>query len=124
MSLKSKEKSVADTGADEHLVALPPNRSARRLPQTGPAWREPGTHAGPGTIGRLLLCLLILPIFQRATNTPARWAPPYWTMTEAGAGFKFCCRIDSKTCPIHDGFFIRPLARLLGESQLNRSLSP
>jgi hypothetical protein len=29
MSLKSKEKSVADTGADEHLVALP-NRSARR----------------------------------------------------------------------------------------------
>src|SRR6266851_839863 len=29
MSLKSKEKSVADTGADEHLVALP-NRSGRR----------------------------------------------------------------------------------------------
>ena len=48
MLLKSKEKSVADTGAYEHLVALP-NRSARRLPQTGPAGRESGTRAGPGS---------------------------------------------------------------------------
>ncbi|SRR5216683_2501866 len=75
MSLKSKEKSVADTGAYEHLVALP-NRSARRLPQNGA-----GRFAYPG--------------FQRATNTPAHWAPPDWTMTEAGPEFKFCCRNDS-----------------------------
>src|SRR5258708_36364024 len=51
MSLKSKEKSVADTGAYEHLVALP-YRFARRLPQAGPAGCEPEPHAGPGTSGR------------------------------------------------------------------------
>src|SRR6267142_3473235 len=57
MSLKSRQKSVADSGADEHLVALPPNRSAMRLPRTGPAGCEPETHAGAGSSGRLLLCL-------------------------------------------------------------------
>ena len=46
MSLKNKEKSVADTGAYEHLVALP-DLSAMRLPQTGPAGCESGPHAGP-----------------------------------------------------------------------------
>ena len=47
MSLKSKEKSVADTGAYEHLVALP-NRSARRLPPSIP------TRTG-GAIGSVFL---------------------------------------------------------------------
>jgi hypothetical protein len=41
--VEKQEKTVADTGADEHLVALP-NRSARRLPQAGPA---PGVIRGP-----------------------------------------------------------------------------
>src|SRR6266550_9123135 len=82
MSLKSKEKSVADTVAYEHLVALP-NRSARRLPQNGA-----GRFAYPG--------------FQRATNTPAHWAPPDRTMTEAGAEFKFCCRNDSSATKKQD----------------------
>src|SRR5882672_3516166 len=39
MSLKSKEKSVADTGADEHLVALP-NRSARREEQISGTYKN------------------------------------------------------------------------------------
>src|SRR5260221_10603152 len=94
MSLKNKEKSVAHTGADEHSVALP-NRSARRLPQTGLAGCESGTHASPGAAGGYCFAY---PVFQRATNTPARCAPPDWTMTEAEAGFKFCCRSDAHFC--------------------------
>src|SRR5258708_28237478 len=94
MSLKSKEKSVADSGAYEHLVALP-NRSARRLIQTGPAGCESGPTPAPQDQRAIIAYLLILPIFQRATNTPARWAPPDWTMTDAEARFKFCCRSDS-----------------------------
>src|SRR5258708_26013533 len=66
MSLKIKEKSVADTGAYEHLVALP-NRSARRLPQTGPAGCESGTHARSG----IQRATIAYPSFQRATNTGA-----------------------------------------------------
>ena len=92
MSLKIRQKSVADTGADEHLVALPPNRSAMRLPRTGPAGCEPETHAGAGATGDYCFAYLV---FQRATSTPARCAPPDWTMTESEAGFKFCCRNDS-----------------------------
>src|SRR6267142_4996014 len=92
MSLKSKGKSVADTGAYEHLVALP-NCPARRLPQTGLAGCESGPTPAPEPAGDYYFAY---PIFQRATNTPARWAPPDWTMTEAEAGFKFCCRSDSR----------------------------
>src|SRR5258708_10736396 len=106
MSLKSKGKSVADTGAYEHLAALP-NLSARRSPQTWPAGCEPRPHAGPGSSGRLLL--VCLSIFQRTTNTPARWAPPDWTMTEAEARFKFCCRNDSSA---KNKIFAPPFGRL------------
>ncbi len=55
--VEKQEKSVADTGADEHLVALPPNRSAQAIAANRSAGCEPGTHASPGTSGRLLLCL-------------------------------------------------------------------
>jgi len=50
MSLKSKEKSVADTGAYEHLVALP-NRSPGDCPkQGGPGVSRESTPA-PGAAG-------------------------------------------------------------------------
>src|SRR6267142_3156340 len=102
MSLKSKGKSVADAGAYEHLVALP-NRFDSRLPQTGGPGVSRGPMPAPGAAD--VYCFAFL-VFQRATSMPARCAPPDWTMTEARAGFKFCCRNDSsakKTRSLHHG---------------------